>query len=544
MSVEFEVSTRLNEANESADSWAVAKNDSAPSRPVTPEIVASEIDGVRVIGMPSPVSMRRVDVTIPAGGSIADMFKAIGLEPGLPARVFLDNRMIEADERSLIFPKVGEVVTIRAIPGVQVLVFLAVVAAIGYAQSGSRGALSGVFGNLLGPVLGPLVTNALLPPSQPSLPKFTSQPRSFSVSGGQNVAAPFSPIPKIYGVRQISPQYAASPYIELIGGDQHLRMLFLLGYGPIDVTQIQIQNSAIEGFKDVEWELREGFPDDSPPRLYPGSVLEDDITILLSDNHANNPPTVYGPFSGGGPYNTRTSGTQADELNVVVQALNGFVCTDLSTGNNVPIQCTLQIQWVPTGTGWTNPNKEPDIILGSHGKGHSRRGHTWRVPRGQYDVRVQVIRFTNAEGGWGNVAYQAQWTFTSLTTTRAQAPFSMQGLALLALRIRASRQLNGVTSTASPRRSCPTTTRSRPAIHGAIALADGSTTTTIRVLAPQHIHWFPTRPIRPPRTPPLQPQANDLSPTSRWVCPQTARLSLSLVRFPTSLRRPRFRRAR
>jgi hypothetical protein len=438
MSVEFEVSRILNEVNESAmpGSSPVAKDDGEPSRRVTPEIVAPKLDGVRVIGMPSLVSMRRIDLTIPAGGSIADMFKAVGLEPGVPARVFLDNRMIAVEERSLVFPKGGEVVTIRAIPGVQVLIYLAVVAAIGFAQGGGRGALSNVF-SLLGPQLGPLLTNALAPPSQPSLPKFTSQPRSFSISGSQNVAAPFSPIPKIYGVRQISPQYAASPYIELIGGDQYLRMLFLLGYGPIDVTQIKIKDNPIEGFKDVEWELREGFPDDSPPRLYPGSVLEDDFTFQLSSNNVRNPPTASGWF-------TRTSGTQADELNVIVQALNGFVCTDLSSGNNVPIQCTLQIQWVPAGTGWLSPNMEPDIVLGSHGKGHSRRSHTWRVPRGQYDVRVQVIRFTNAESSWGNVFYQAQWTFTSLTTIRAQAPFSMQGLALLALRIRASRQLNGV----------------------------------------------------------------------------------------------------
>ncbi|MBF6560381.1 MAG: hypothetical protein IVW56_08840 [Candidatus Binataceae bacterium] len=96
------------------------------------------------------------------------------------------------------------------------------------------------------------------------------------------MAAPFSPIPKIYGARRIFPQYAASPYNELVGFDQYLRMLFLLGYGPLDISQIKIGDTALEDYEDVEWELRAGFADDAPTRLYPGAVSEVGLNIQLS----------------------------------------------------------------------------------------------------------------------------------------------------------------------------------------------------------------------------------------------------------------------
>ncbi len=63
-------------------------------------------------------------------------------------------------------------------------------------------------------------------------------------------------------------------------------MLFLPGYGPLDISQIRIGDTAIEDYEDVEWELRSGFPDDAPTRLYPGSVAETELNIQLSKANA------------------------------------------------------------------------------------------------------------------------------------------------------------------------------------------------------------------------------------------------------------------
>jgi hypothetical protein len=98
-----------------------------------------------------------------------------------------------------------------------------------------------------------LAVNALIPPPKTPTPRQESIPHSYTVSGTANAAAAFSPIPKIYGARRIFPQYAASPYNELVGFDQYLRMLFLPGYGPLDISQIKIGDTAIEA---AELELK------------------------------------------------------------------------------------------------------------------------------------------------------------------------------------------------------------------------------------------------------------------------------------------------
>jgi len=255
------------------------------------------------------------------------------------------------------------------------------------------------------------------------------------VSGGANSAAAFSVIPKIYGARRIFPQYAASPYTELIGHDQYLRMLFLLGYGPLDISQIVIGDTAIEDYEDVEWELRAGFTDDAPSRLYPGSVAETDIDIQLSKSNVGSAPTVYGWSV------TQTSGPLADELSVDISFPGGLVAFSSLTGSPIHIQCTWQIQWAPTGT--TNWTQEPDIVIKSTGRGTTAAGHVWRVARGQYDVQMRVKSFAINGNDWTQ-GYSADSYWTAFRTIRDQAPYTMAGLSVLAVRIRASRQISGV----------------------------------------------------------------------------------------------------
>ncbi|HUY28515.1 MAG TPA: hypothetical protein VMV27_13980 [Candidatus Binataceae bacterium] len=205
------------------------------------------------------------------------------------------------------------------------------------------------------------MTQLLIPPPATPAVRLSSTPQSYTVSGGANAAAAFSVIPKIYGARRIFPQYAASAYTELVGHDQYLRMLFLLGYGPLDISQIQIGDTAIEDYEDVEWELRAGFTDDAPSRLYPGSVAESDINIELSKSNVGSAPTVYGWSV------TQTSGPLADELSVDISFPGGLVAFSSLNGSPIHIQCTWQIQWQPVGGSGTW-NSEPDLVINFHGR--------------------------------------------------------------------------------------------------------------------------------------------------------------------------------
>ncbi len=321
-------------------------------------VAPDSVDLVHIVALRHPFRTHRVLAELIPGSSIADMMRTLGIEPTIPARVFLGDRIVMPDERECVYPELGQTLTLRVVPAgggrgkdVELLTIaiaavataataglgaaLAAPAAAGTAgASAAAGASTTVFGipvaglaaitphvlvvgalqGALGEsikFLGGLAINSLIPSPRTPVAKQETTPHSYTVAGTANAAAPFSPIPKIYGTRRIFPQYAASPYSELSGFNQYLRMLFLLGYGPLDISQIKIGDTAIEDYEDVEWELRAGFPDDAPTRLYPGSVSEADFNIQLSKTNGGGVAlTVYDWTQ----VPVQTSGTNADEL--------------------------------------------------------------------------------------------------------------------------------------------------------------------------------------------------------------------------------------
>lgn len=76
-----------------------------------------------------------------------------------------------------------------------------------------------------------------------------------------------------------SAQYAASPYSELVGENQYLRMLFLLGYGPLDISQIRIGDTAMENYRFVASGRRVNCAD-NPAAFAPDMRQPDGVSIL------------------------------------------------------------------------------------------------------------------------------------------------------------------------------------------------------------------------------------------------------------------------
>ncbi len=256
----------------------------------------------------SPFKTHRLCVEFAGGLSVAEMMAAVGMMPDTPARVFLGGRPVADAERATTFPRAGEIVTVRAIPAghgknpleiVLEVVVAAAAAALGQYYLapalaewgfGSITAAGSVSLSTTGAAiqaavvtgistLGKLEVQSLFPSSgKTSLPKIQSTPASYSISGNENITAPFSVIPRVYGQRRIYPMLAAPSFNES-GGNSHnelytneyLRMLFVLGYGPLDITQIKIGDTLLSDYEDVEWEVRAGYPDDAPPSLYTGA---------------------------------------------------------------------------------------------------------------------------------------------------------------------------------------------------------------------------------------------------------------------------------
>lgn len=127
---------------------------------------------------------------------------------------------------------------------------------------------------------------------------FTSTKREggkYSIRGGQNQSNGWGKIPVILGKTRISPYYAGTPYTEysgIDGKDAFIRMLFVAGYGPLDITDIKIGDNliasnsakqrdgtiAIDGrYPNAQIEIRNG----TSCTLYEKTVIEDQIGIQL-----------------------------------------------------------------------------------------------------------------------------------------------------------------------------------------------------------------------------------------------------------------------
>lgn len=84
---------------------------------VIPSAILLPQKTVNLIALPRPFSRDQIVRAMPAGSTIADMLRAIGLNPGpLFARVFIDDRLILKAEWEFATPKAGQMVTARVIP--------------------------------------------------------------------------------------------------------------------------------------------------------------------------------------------------------------------------------------------------------------------------------------------------------------------------------------------------------------------------------------------------------------------------------------------
>lgn len=84
-------------------------------------------------------------------------------------------------------------------------------------------------------------------------------------------------VPRYYGIgHKIYPYHAAQPYTLNYGNDIRLHCAFILGFGPLGITNLKIGNKPIADFgADIEYEIRTGNPGDSPLTLFTQDVNED-----------------------------------------------------------------------------------------------------------------------------------------------------------------------------------------------------------------------------------------------------------------------------
>jgi predicted phage tail protein len=402
---------------------------------------------VRVIGRTHPLSGGRVELELEAGLSIAEILeRCAGSSYAGPFAVYLGEHPIAPENYRRIRVKPGAVVTFfprlqggdiwKTVLGVVIAVAAMVVAPWAVGLIGLTGlaatlATAAIAGGVM--LAGTLALNALFPvrpPAQASQNNVASASLN-SIQGAQNQSAPFGTVPVVLGRHRQSPFNAAKPYTEIVGDDQWLRLLFCLGYGPLAIEDMRIGETPLTDFSDYQVEVRQGFAGDAPVTLYPGSVDEQQLQILL-DNASNDP--------GGGAWNSQISAAAADELSLDFTATEGVYYINKKTGNLEAYELYVAVRYRLVGSGgWTDGGS----VLFTRSISPTRRGAVYSVPRGQYEVQCRKL---TGNGDPEIVKGTVYWS--ALRSIKVAPPIGFaKPLALVALRIRASDQLSGVVNT-------------------------------------------------------------------------------------------------
>lgn len=285
--------------------------------------------------------------------------------------------------------------------------------------------------------LGGLLVNALIPARTSNGGRDAEKP-TFAISGWRNPINPGGIVPDILGRHRYAPPFAASTWTEIVGDEQYVRALFLVGFGPIAISDIRIGETPIGSFTEVEYEVRQGFPDDEPCHLYPQQVLEESLGVELRRDYPRD--SAGAPVTSGGPGAedpvARVSAADITEAAVIIGFPAGLVEFN-DKGDPIALSVQLRVEQRPIGGAWSTVTTL--TFTGKQTEGFFRV-HRWAVPvRGRYEVRVTRVTEERT-----STQQSDRTVWVALQGFRPEYPINFnRPVALLAVRIRATHQLNG-----------------------------------------------------------------------------------------------------
>ena len=184
-------------------------------------------------------------------------------------------------------------------------------------------------------IAGSALINAVLPP--PGLPN-TASPASasptYSVQAQGNAARIDSPIPVNYGRMRIYPDFAANPYTEFESNEQYLYQLFCIGQGENQVSDIRLENTPIESFAEVTYEV---VPPLGKVTLFHTAV----VTAPEAGGQDMTDPIVLGP------YVVNDVDTEVTRLAVDIVFPAGLIGVDEDDGDEYSVGVDLRVTAEP-----------------------------------------------------------------------------------------------------------------------------------------------------------------------------------------------------
>ncbi|QQM14087.1 putative tail protein [Vibrio phage pVco-14] len=138
----------------------------------------------------------------------------------------------------------------------------------------------------------------------------------YSLEGESNIAKLGQPIEVVYGKNRWWPSYASRPFTRFQDDNQFLYQLFCLGQGEFADIEIQIEDTPINSFQEVQYEI---YPPGTAASMFPDSVVTSNETAGLE---------LFGPNEGQfqvyGPFVVNPPGTKTDRIEVDVVMPQGM----------------------------------------------------------------------------------------------------------------------------------------------------------------------------------------------------------------------------
>lgn len=341
----------------------------------------------------------------------------------------------------VVRPREGVHVVIRLVPegdalrSILSIVVMAAAVAFGGPLAGMIGVTSQFGVSLVTAgltVVGQLLLNALIPPPKPD-----ERENRYAIGGWRNQVVPDGAVPVVLGRHRYAPPFAAMSWTEIVGDWQYIRSLFCFGYGPLTLSEFRIGETALSEFDEVEIEVREGLPGDAPCSLYPRQIVEenvgaellrplprDDLGEVIEGEPAEEEPVI------------RTTGQDASSASVILAFRAGLVAYKKGKAKAHSVSVRIR-QRLVTEEAW-QPVATLDITAKKLELFY--RQHTWELPsRGRWQIEVTMMTDEATSD-----QIQQGCTWAALQTIRPEYPLAFsQPLALVAVRIKATHQLNG-----------------------------------------------------------------------------------------------------
>jgi predicted phage tail protein len=229
-------------------------------------------------------------------------------------------------------------------------------------------------------LLSSLTPTAAIPKTGSSIGKDVAS-STYTISAQNNSVRVGESIPVQYGRMRVFPDLAAQPYTETRGNAMYLYQLMCLGQGKFEVEKIQIEDSNINAYGEIEYEI---IQPGGAVTLFPDNVITSEAVQgleMLAPDEEN--------YAVLGPYVVCPPGVKVTYIAVDVQMPQGAYTVD-DNGNNRTRSVHFQFSATPIDDAGNNTGATFEIVnetLSFSTKTPQMLSYKVEVPEGRYTVQ-------------------------------------------------------------------------------------------------------------------------------------------------------------